>query len=187
MDRLYSVIPRTAIRFVQFSDRELENVKKLDVHNWMSYDEFMKGENAVFKRTITAYLIRQLKSTNQYTFDKTHTLKKLSLSLYNKVLSLNSYVRTWYVSNGHTDAYNAMLKIAEEKNLFDMTIYQTYLDVKAISERLIFINYLLSKMNWSSNDAAMVCLRDLCKYHKFRLDVKNYKNNIVEEESTEED
>ena len=187
MDKLYSVIPRTAIRFVQFSDRELENVKKLDVHNWMSYDEFMKGENAVFKRTITAYLIRQLKSTNQYTFDKTHTLKKLSLSLYNKVLSLNSYVRTWYVSNGHTDAYNAMLKIAEEKNLFDMTIYQTYLDVKAISERLIFINYLLSKMNWSSNDAAMVCLRDLCKYHKFRLDVKNYNNNIVEEESTEED
>jgi hypothetical protein len=187
MDKLYSVIPTSIIRFVQFSDRELETVKKLDVHNWMSYDEFMKGENAVFKRTITAYLIRQLKSTNQYTFDRTHTLKKLSLSLYNKVLSLNSYVRTWYASNGHTDAYNAMLKIAEEKNLFDMNIYQTYLDVKAISERLIFINYLLSKMNWSSNDAAMVCLRDLCKYHKFRLDVKNYKNNIVEEESTEEE
>lgn len=187
MDKLYSVIPTSIIRFVQFSDRELETVKKLDVHNWMSYDEFMKGENAVFKRTITAYLIRQLKSTNQYTFDRTHTLKKLSLSLYNKVLSLNSYVRTWYANNGHTDAYNAMLKIAEEKNLFDMTIYQTYLDVKAISERLIFINYLLSKMNWSSNDAAMVCLRDLCKYHKFRLDVKNYKNNIVEEESTEEE
>jgi hypothetical protein len=187
MDKLYSVIPKSVIRFVQFSDRELETVKKIDLHNWMSYDEFMKGENAVFKRTITAYLIRQLKSTNQYTFDRTHTVKKLSLSLYNKIVSLNSYVKTWYASNGHTDAYNAMLKIAEEKNLFDMTIYQTYLDVKAISERLIFINYLLSKMNWSSNDAAMVCLRDLCKYHKFRLDVKNYNNNIVEEESTEED
>ncbi len=70
MDKLYSVIPTSIIRFVQFSDRELETVKKLDLHNWMSFDEFMKGENAVFKRTVTAYLIRQLKSNNQYTFDK---------------------------------------------------------------------------------------------------------------------
>ncbi len=133
MDKLYSVIPTSSIRFIQFSDRELETVKKLDVHNWMSYDEFMKGENAVFKRTITAYLIRQLKSTNQYTFDRTHTLKKLSLSLYNKVLSLNSYVRTWYASNGHTDAYNAMLKIAEEKNLFESK--------DRLLENLIYLQY----------------------------------------------
>jgi hypothetical protein len=185
MDKLYSVIPRTAIRFVQFSDRELENVKKLDVHNWMSYDEFMKGENAVFKRTITAYLIRQLKSTNQHAFDRTSTVEKLSLSLCNKIKSLNEYFRIWYVSNGNTDAYNTMLKIAEEKNLFDMNTYQTYLDVKAITERLPFINYLIGKMNWSANDTAMTCLKDLCKYHKFRLDVKNYNNNIVEE-STED-
>jgi len=73
--------------------------------------------------------------------------------------------------------------------LFDMVTYQTYLDVKAITERLIFINYLIGKTNYYNdhNDVAMICLRDLCKYHKFRLDVKNYKNNIVEEESTEED
>ena len=153
----------------------------------MSYDEFMKGENAVFKRTVTAFLIRQLKSTNQYTFYRTHTVKKLSLSLYNKVVSLNDYVKRWYANNGDGDAHTTMLKIAEEKNLFDMNTYQIYLDVKAITERLIFINYLIGKMNWSSNDAAMVCLRDLCKYHKFKLDVKNYKNNIVEEESTEEE
>ena len=187
MDKLYSVIPTSSIRFVQFSDRELETVKKLDVHNWMSYDEFMKGENAVFKRTVTAYLIRQLKSTNQHAFDRTSTIKKLSLSLYNKIYSLNDYVKRWYASNGNGDAHTTMLKIAEEKNLFDMNTYQTYLDVKAIAERLTFINYLVSKMNWSSNDTAMVCLIDLCKYHKFKLDVKNYKNNIVEEESTEED
>lgn len=189
MDKLYSVIPRTAIKFVQFSDRELENVKKIDLHNWMSFDEFMKGENAVFKRTITAYLVRQLKSTNQYTFDRTHNVKKVSLSLYNKIKSLNSYVKTWYVSNGHDDAYTTMLKIAEEKNLFDMVTYQTYLDVKAISERVPFFNYLIGKSNYyvDNGDVAMDCLKDLCKYHKFKLDIKNYKNNIVEEESTEED
>jgi hypothetical protein len=181
------VIPRTTIRFVQFSDRELENVKKLKIHNWMSYDEFIKGENAVFKRTITAYLIRQLKSTNQSTFDRTSTVEKLSLSLCSKIKSLNSYVTQWYVSGGSGDVYNTMLKIAEEKNLFDMVTYQTYLDVKAITERLPFINYLIGKMNWSATDVAMDCLKDLCKYHKFKLDVKNYNNNIVEEESTEED
>jgi len=193
MDKLYSVIPTHLIRFVSFSDRELENVKKIDLHNWMSFDEFMKGENAVFKRTVTAYLIRQLKSNNQYTFDRTHTVKKLSLSLYNKIASLNSYVKTWYTIDGYTESNaggrDVMLKIAEEKNLFDMNIYQTYLDVKAISERLSFFNYLIGKTNYYNDhtDVAMDCLRDLCKYHKFRLDVKNYKNNIVEEESTEEE
>ena len=186
MDKLYSVIPAKSIRFVQFSDRELENVKKLDVHNWMSYDEFMKGENAVFKRTITAYLIRQLKSTNSNVFDKNVYLKHLSLSLHNNVDDLATYIRKWYVSNGHTDAYNAMLKIAEEKNLFDMNIYQKYLDVKSTLDRLPFINYLLSKCSWGIQSEMMNCVKDLCKYHKFRLDVKNYKNNIVEEESTEE-
>jgi hypothetical protein len=189
MDKLYSVIPRTTIRFVQFSDRELENVKKLKIHNWMSYDEFIKGENAVFKRTITAYLVRQLKSTNQYTFDRTNNVKKVSLSLYNKIKSLNSYVIQWYVSGGSADIYTTMLKIAEEKNLFDMITYQTYLDVKAILERLPFFNYLIGKSNHfvDSGDVAMNCLVDLCKYHKFKLDIKNYKNNIVEEESTEEE
>jgi hypothetical protein len=187
MDKLYSVIPRTAIRFVQFSDRELENVKKLKIHNWMSYDEFIKGENAVFKRTITAYLVRQLKSTNQSTFDRTSTIEKLSLSLCSKIKSLNSYVTQWYVSGGSGDVYNTMLKIAEEKNLFDMVTYQTYLDVKAITERLPFINYLLSRTTYSVSSESVDCIRDLCKYHKFKLDIKNYKNNIVEEESTEEE
>jgi hypothetical protein len=186
MDKLYSVIRKPTIRFVTFSDRELENVKKLDVHNWMSYDEFMKGENAVFKRTVTAYLIKQLKSSNTSVFDKTHTVKKLSSSLYNKIYSLNEYVRTWYISNGDQGGYSMMRKIAEEKNLFDVVTYQTYLDVQAILERLPFMNYLINKMCWES-DVAVDCLKDLCKYHKLRLDVKNYKNNIVEEESTEED
>jgi hypothetical protein len=82
-----------------------------------------------------------------------------------------------------------MLKIAEEKNLFDMVTYQTYLDVKAILERLPFFNYLIGKSNHyvDSGDVAMNCLVDLCKYHNFKLEVKHYKNNIVEEESTEEE
>jgi hypothetical protein len=149
----------------------------------------MKGENAVFKRTVTAYLIKQLKSSNTSVFDRTHTVKKLSSSLYNKIYSLNEYVRTWYISNGDQGGYSMMRKITEEKNLFDMNIYQTYLDVQAILERLRFMNYLLGKSNYytDADDVVMNCLRDLCKYHKLRLDINNYKNNIVEEESTEED
>ena len=185
MDKLYSVIPRQAIKFVSFSDRELENVKKLDVHNWMSYDEFMKGENAVFKRTVTAYVIKQLKSSNSNVFDRTHAIRDLSTSLYTKIASLNSYVTNWYLSNGDQGGYSMMRKIAEEKNLFDMNTYQTYLDVQVVLERLPFMNYLLGRMTYGVSSEGMDCIRDLLKYHKFRLDVKNYKNNIVEE-STED-
>ena len=61
MDKLYHIISDKNIRFVYFSTREIENVKKLNLHNWMSFDEFMKGENKVFKRTVTAYLIKKFR------------------------------------------------------------------------------------------------------------------------------
>ena len=87
-----TAVEHLGIAFRQWQ-KDWDNFNKTVENKPKSYDEFIKGENAVFKRTVTAYLIRQLKSTNQYTFDRTHTVKKLSLSLYNKVVSLNDYVK----------------------------------------------------------------------------------------------
>jgi hypothetical protein len=181
MDKLYHIISDKNIRFVYFSTREIENVKKLNLHNWMSFDEFMKGENKVFKRTVTAYLIKKFKDGNKSVFDKGGSLENVNFSFYKKLNSIDSYRIEW--NKGHATDYSGfdiMLEIAEAKNLFDTTIYQTYLDVKDIAERLPFINYLLSLSGWDTKKM-MVHIKHLCKYHKFRLDFKNYNHNVVEE------
>jgi hypothetical protein len=181
MDKLYHIISDKNIRFVYFSTREIENVKKLNLHNWMSFDEFMKGENKVFKRTVTAYLIKKFRDGNRSVFEKGGSLENVNFSFYKKLNSIDSYRIDW--NKGHaTDhsGFDIMLEIAEAKNLFDTTIYQTYLDVKDIAERLPFINYLLSLSGWDTKKM-MVHIKHLCKYHKFRLDFKNYNHNVVEE------
>lgn len=186
MDKLYHIISDKNIRFVYFSTREIENVKKLNLHNWMSFDEFMKGENKVFKRTVTAYLIKKFKDGNKSVFEKSGSLENVNFSFYKKLNSIDSYRIDWNKGN-LTDygGFDTMLEIAETKNLFDTTIYQTYLDVKDIAERLPFINYLLSLSGWDTKKM-MVHIKHLCKYHKFRLDFKNYNHNVVEEVSTED-
>jgi hypothetical protein len=187
MDKLYHIISGKYIRFVYFSSREIENVKKLNLHNWMSFDEFMKGENKVFKRTVTAYLIKKLKDDNRSTFDRISSFKDVNFSFYKKLTSIDSYRIDWYSGNvNDPSGFDIMLKIAEEKNLFDTTIYQTHLDVKSVLERLPFINYLLSRSDWYASKM-MSYIKDLCKYHKFRMDYKNYKHNVVEELSKEEE
>jgi hypothetical protein len=171
---------------VYFSSREIENVKKLNLHNWMSFNEFMKGENKVFKRTVTAYLIKKLIDDNKSMFEKSKSLENVNNLFYNKINDLDVYRSDWHLG-GITDygGFDIMLEIAEKKNLFDTTIYQTYLDVKAIAERLPFINYLLSLSGWDPKKM-MVHIKHLCKYHKFRLDFKNYNHNVVEEVVEEE-
>jgi hypothetical protein len=187
MDKLYHIISGKYIRFVYFSSREIENVKKLNLHNWMSFDEFMKGENKVFKRTVTAYLIKKLRDDNKSAFDRIGSFENFNFSFYKKLTSIDNYRNDWY-EHKVTDnsGFDIMLKIAEEKNLFDTTTYQTYLDVKSVLERLPFINYLLSRSDWHGSKM-MPYIKDLCKYHKFRLDFKNYKHNVVEELSKEEE
>ena len=187
MDKLYHIMNSNKIRFVYFSSREIENVKKLNLHNWMSYDEFMKGENKVFKRTVTAYLIKKFRDGNRYLFDKNSSFHKVNFTFYNKINDLDDYRTKWNL--GHTSDYSGfdiMLEIAEKKNLFDTTIYQTYLDVKDIAERLPFINFLLGKSGWDATEM-MKYIKDLFKYHKFRMDYKNYKHNVVEEVVVEEE
>jgi len=182
MNDLYVMLNK--VNFVIFSDRELENVKKFTFHNWMSVDKFMKGDNKIFKRTVTATLIYSLFTSNRSMFDRLSVIMKLSDSLADKLNELYSYKNKF--NRNSTDTNKIMLETAIANNYFDTTIYDTYLEVKNITEKLPFLNVLCQKMTWSesSNYELINCVKNLCKYHKFRLDFTNYNYNIVEE-STE--
>jgi hypothetical protein len=75
-----------------------------------------------------------------------------------------------------------MLAIAEEHNLFDPLIYTEYLEMKALLERLYFLNPLCSRMGYYvAEDPLCSLMTDLFKYHKHRVNLEHYKIRINDE------
>jgi hypothetical protein len=84
--------------------------------------------------------------------------------------------------HGSDKLYKTMLEVAEADNLFDMSIYPLYLEIKTIFEKLPFINSVFSaSSSYNSQDGMTDALRDLFKYYKQRIDWKHYNIRINEE------
>ena len=175
-DQMFSVFNPQKTRFVLFSERELANLKDLDLHNWIHIDKFMKGDNTVFKRAATAHLINQLIADYHDVFTRLERVSLISTDLYNKMTELNDYARKNHLSGDHR-LYESIIKIAEENNLFDLSIYSVYKDVKALFEKLPFIKPMFSassRWNHKTADGMTLAICDLFKYYKQRIDWKHY-------------
>lgn len=190
MDPLYAISNKTVdmLRFITFSDREMKNLAKVEVHNLITYEKFMEGNNKPFKRLITGYLINVLIAEQFQVFTKRENLHSISKDLYDKLCELSAYKQHHYV-NSDNEIYAAMLEVAKSGNLFDMDIYDTYLEVKGILEKFPFINQLLLvsssnrySVNVLSNANVISILCDMLKYHKFRIDYQNYRLPAVKPE-----
>ena len=182
MDGLFKASGKK-VKFVQFSDRELKNMEKIEMHNWIKLEEFMKGENKPFKRIVTAYLIHKLKEQQSSVFSRIDRLESVSKDFVAKVNTLDQYEDQHhrYATDG---VYAAMLEVAEANNAFDMEIYPIYLEIKALCEKLTFLNPLCGTLSgWSGErDTPIVtAIADLFKYYKTRIDWKNYNIKSNEE------
>ena len=186
LDALYGVMQKQKIEVITFSARELKIVEQLDIHNLISYDKFMEGKNAPFKRIITSMLINDMISNYRHIFDRVDQIEFVSKDLSNKIRTLLDYKRThYYDSDGSLKA--AMLTVAEEHKLFDMNIYPEYLEMLDIFEKLTFLNPLCSRAGYFTESDQMVgVMTDLFKYYKHRVDLKHYNIRINEEVLTEE-
>jgi hypothetical protein len=159
----------------------------------------MEGNNMPFKRLVTAYLIDDLMNYQLHVFNKMKHIETVSLTLYNKLKELSNYKREHF-NNASDSIYSAMLEVAHKHNLFDPSIYTTYLEIKELLDKLTFINIVLkqSEVNSSYRSANFTSeetheiLVDMFKYHKQRVNLDNYKislnpdpvviDTIVEEE-----
>ena len=72
-----------------------------------------------------------------------------------------------------------------------MSIYSTYLEVKTILEKYNFIEPIIRAHNayrQSKEEMTMIeILRDLFKYHKYKLNYENYGISLNEEEKLTEE
>ena len=181
LDALYGMMQKQTMEVVTFSDRELKIVDQLEIHNLTSYDKFMEGKNAPFKRMITSYLVNQLIEKNRYVFDKVKMIAYTSTDLASKLEKLVQYKRLNYVASDPA-LVKSMLAVAEEHNLFDPSIYTEYLEMNALLERLYFLNPLCSRMGYyGSEDPLCTLMTDLFKYHKHRVNLEHYKIRINDE------
>ena len=186
LDALYGVMKKQKMEVITFSSRELKIVEGLDIHNLISYDKFMEGKNAPFKRIITSMLIADLMSKHRSIFDRMDFIKHVSTDLYDKLKVLSEYKTINFYSH-QNELKAAMLEVAQEHNLFDPNIYPEYLEMVEIFDKLTFLQPLCEKINHVHSDHPLVnVMTDLFKYYRQRVDLKHYKLRINDEVLTEE-
>ena len=186
LDPLYGMMGKQKMEVITFSSRELKIVEQLDIHNLISYDKFMEGKTAPFKRIITSILIHEMISHYRSTFDHADALKFVSTDLFNKLDRLAKYRKDNYVETNQ-ELRKAMLEVATEHKLFDPQIYTEYLEMLDIFDKLSFLNPVCARLGYTREDDPMIpVMIDLFKYYKHRVDLKHYNIRINDEVLTEQ-
>ena len=189
LDKLYGIsYGKMNITIISLSTKEMKVLEELELNNVMSYSKFMEGTNKPFKKLVTAYVINKLMLDQAYVFRKSNYLKNVSTELMTKLALLEDYRNKNY-RDGSTEIYTAMLELAQEKNLFDYSIYHEYIRMKETLERLYFLNALLGSLNLYSYNSSLPlgverAMVDLMKYHKFKVNLDHYTR--LEEDKLEE-
>ena len=181
MDNWFTVFPKT-VKFVVVSERELKLLKDIKIRNWIKMEDFVKGEHIVFRRAATAYLIKQLISKHSSAFLHVEALSKISTDLSNKLSELKHYSANNYLA-GDSRLYEEIDRIAKEANMFDNSIYSTYIEMEKFLNENVYINNLLKHVSRYEgiNHEMKDMLCDLMKYHRRRLNWQNYKVVLNEE------
>lgn len=172
LERLYSTTIIRKARLITVSDREFKKIQNADPYNFITIDEFMKGNTRPFKRIITAQLIDELIDDNYYVFRNIETMRQLSKPFGDKLNTLVKYRDKYRPYGPSRELIREMKKVAEEFNLYDTNILYLHDEIKATLEKH---PYLLNITKVVSSSYQYDILVDLCKYHKFRLDYTNYK------------
>jgi hypothetical protein len=186
LDDLYSITKKQKIRYMTFSQRELNVLEKAEIHNLIPYSKFMEGKNKPFKRLVTSYVIFKLTRKCQHLFNNRNNLKTVSVNLLDKLDKLADYTKNNYVDTYHAEKiYAPMVAIAEQHNLFDEEIYHIYKEVNALIEKLTFLNPMMGYTH-INDDLMLAAIADLFKYYRVRIDYTRYNLKLNDEEALEE-
>ncbi len=186
LDKLFSATSKNNIKLITFSKKEFQIIETLNIHNLMSYNKFMEGKNAPFRRIVTANLISKLISKNNYLFNNSYKFSELSTEFQQTLDELNDYRGkniNQYLSG---DVLDAMYSVAKEHNLFDYSIYNKYLKMNELLEKHTFINYLSKQFTYGDNSQLISVFRDLFKYNKIKLNLDHYNSEKITKETLEQ-
>lgn len=194
LDHLYGAFKKCTkkIKFIMFSERELANLAKIELHNWIKLDKFMEGINKPFKRIVTAYLVKKLKEEYKPVFRRIDNMKGISEDLHSKLETLDNYEEKYsagYMSSDtETVLFGTLLEIAKNNNLFDGEIYPVYQEVKTILDKFPFIKSVFDAMKtWGIDEPLQQVVVDLLKYNKHRVNLDRYTVKLTEDAPLEQE
>lgn len=187
LDKLFGLSRGTKVSFVVFSDRELKKVNEAKIHNLIPLEEFLKGDNKIYKRIVTSQLIYTFKSSYNNLFNKLDRFKSVSQTLVDKLTKLENYRSEWF-QKGDYGFKDELIKFAKENNKFDPSIYTEFLEMEKTCEKLYFLNTLAGStfQAYGSSHRTSIEVKlavDLFKYHKEKVNLEYYScTPVVTEE-----
>jgi hypothetical protein len=195
LDALYKHVDHDSIKLLTLSPREKGQIEKLEIHNLISYEEFMKGKNKPFKRIVTSGKINTFIKKYEDIFEhRNGTIKKASKDLSSKLSALMVYRDKYYRCHGYGSReeklYEAMSVVADKYDLYDMKIYPEFLAIEElITNTIPWLDILLRRFHTANNnkdaeDQASVLI-DMMKYYKQKVDLEHYITITEETEDLE--
>jgi len=187
LDRLYHISKKQKMAYITLSQREMNVVKDLEIHNFIPIEKFMEGKNKPFRRLVTGALITRLKRKYRNVFNKREKLKSVCKDLMDKLDLISQYENN-QIEVRHDNMYDALIEVANTHNLYDETIYPEYLECKAILESLPFLEPFMDVTSHYLNeeDPLLDALTDLFKYYKYKVNFERYHMRLNEDLPLEE-
>ena len=196
LDKLYKHIDHNFIKLITLSPREQGLIEKLEIHNLISYQEFMKGKNKPFKRIVTSAKIHTFIKEYESIFNhKDNTIKKASTDLNDRLNRMWKYRNKYYRNHGYggreQKLYEAMYAVADNHNLYDMKIYPEFLALEElIQKELPWLKVMMERFSTTSGstetkEMQAAILVDMLKYYKRRVNLDHYVKITEEIEDLE--
>jgi hypothetical protein len=188
MDKWFKPTRGHKIELAILSERELKVVNAIQLHNLIPFSKFMEGKNKPFQRIATACMIHQLSRRYDASFGKCKELETISSNLAAKFETLNKY-REDHFKYMDDEVRDAIIEQAKQTNGFDPEVQPIVKEVTAILEKFPFLETIMDSMNKyldNRNKELQQVLIDLFKYHKHRVDWKNYNIKLNEDLPLEE-
>ena len=169
LDKLYEETKRMPIKYLTFSQRELDALEKSPkIDNLVSYDDFIKGDN-MFIKYMTALCCWRFMQKDDISdiFDKSYLISKVKSTLSNKLTKISEYQKL-YISGGRYQSYTDGLKLledAEANNLYNAEIYDLIEELDAFFREHTYVSTMATCLNGGSyrQDGILDCLAQLFK------------------------
>lgn len=178
LNGLFPYMDRSKIRIALVGVNDEKLLNEANIHNCMNVVDFMKGNNKIFKRLVTAHIIYNFKNNNSVSdvFSRHAKLGGfLPFGMREKVDHLNHYTKENLFNSGANEVFQKMLDVAKEKNLYDYSIYGTFLEIKAFLEKHEWLPTIYDVASWSDAKVLKDVIVQLCKRNHIRLDISYYR------------
>lgn len=172
------------VNLVIMSDREIKVLEMYNLHNFMSLETFLKGDNKPFRRVATARLIKKMMGVYDATFNAKPGMREVLPEFTKEVDTLVKFKKVYhndYVTSTRCDVLD-IDKFAAENNKYDVHMYPLLLKVDKFVTKFPFLEtiaYHMKTYPGVSTDPMISVLKDMCRYKNARMGKANY--NITSE------